>query len=203
MPQEPRTAHSVVEASLYLTVTPCAACRHGALVVSAPVAGDAPEVVGFTTTCRNCGVAETFWFRLPEAVGPADLRADPVSSNAPISTVAEPSRLIDPVQWVTLAQLELESVAATPSAGEQRWARIRAAQCLDEALKFYTPDNELPPEDALLAESSRAALREFPQRFARPRLAAQRAALPADGLVNRVVNDPPGAPRRKPWWRIW
>jgi hypothetical protein len=120
--------------------------------------------------------------------------------------------LIDAVQWVTLAQVMLEGAEETPAPVEQRWRRIRAAQCLDEALKFYDADNELPPAGALFVESSRAAVRQHPQRYARSRLMAQRGALPVDGLAerviksdvsSRVIKDDGSSPARKPWWRFW
>lgn len=203
MSDEPRAAHSVVEAYFHLQVTPCAACGHGALTVSGPFGTEHPRCVRFETVCRNCGTATPFRFETPAPLSPAELRAHPQSSQAPISTVREPSRLVDPIQWVTLAHLAIESIEVTPSAAEQRWARIRAAQCLDEALKFYEDDNELPPSAALRTESSRTALHDHPQRYARSRLAALRASLPADGVVDRLRAQEGQPARRRPWWRFW
>jgi len=196
MAAAPLRAHSVVEACLYLMATPCTACRSGAFAVEAPVAGHVPGGVRIAATCRNCGLTQGWEFIAPEA----DLRGDPLSTSAPINASDEPSRLIDVVQWVTLAQVLLEASATTPGAQEQRWRRIRAGQCLDEALKFYDAENELPPATGLMTESSRSAVREHPQRYARSRLLQQRGELPVHGLSERM---PASARGRRPWWKFW
>jgi len=192
-------AHSLVEACLYLRVIPCPLCRNGSLDAGMPEQGADPGTVRFVATCRNCGAADVYCFRVAEA----PTRVDPVSSSAAISRDDAPSEIIDAVQWVTLAEIMLESAEDTPDAAERRWRRIRAAQCLDEALKFYEPGNELPPAAALFAEASRAAVRDFPQRYARSRLVARREELPVPDAVDRVADVAAGAARRKPWWRFW
>lgn len=105
------------------------------------------------------------------------------SSNAAelsaINPTNDPSRIIDVGQWITLAHMFFEQAGAAGSANQARITNLKAAQCLDEALKFYDdPVNDLPPADALFSETSRARFREAPQQFSRQRLLSQRRKLP-------------------------
>jgi hypothetical protein len=199
MSSDALAAHSHVEACLYFSVIRCDACRSGALTPTFESSQYADGAWRVFAHCTNCGAAEAYSFRVPAP--PA--RHDPLSSDAPINATPEPSEIIDPVQWVTLAKLMSESAADTPDAGERRWRKIRAAQCLDEALKFYDDDNELPPAEALRTDDSRSAVRDHPQRYARSRLLDQRGALPVDGVANRVTQADSAIHPRKPWWRFW
>ena len=81
------------------------------------------------------------------------------------------------------------SVGSTdpPGAGEglrmhsktaARKLSLEAAQCLDEALKFYEEDNDLPPNDAFFHAGSRDRFRDHPQHFSRQRLLHLRSKLP-------------------------
>jgi hypothetical protein len=55
---------------------------------------------------------------------------------------------------------------------------IQAAQCLDEALKFYLPDEELPGPVAFFNAASRERFRQHPEQFARRRLVEMKLKLP-------------------------
>ena len=59
-----------------------------------------------------------------------------------------------------------------------RQLQLQAAQCLDEALKFYDPDNDVPPPEAFFSEDSQRHFRERPDLFSRQRLIELRAKLP-------------------------
>ena len=59
-----------------------------------------------------------------------------------------------------------------------RQMQIQAGTCLEEALKFYDADNDLPPEDAFFTDAGRRQFREHPESFLRGRLISLRAMLP-------------------------
>lgn len=194
-PQEITGAHSAIEAYLRLLITPCSTCSHGARepVVERDSGEDGVLMV---TTCGNCGATDAFAVRnVRMGAG-----VDPVSLADPINPTRQPSAIIDVAQWLTASELLVQSARATPDAQEARWRRCRAGECLDEALKFYGPESELPPESAFWTDASRAALREHPQRFARERVIAMRDDLPRASERTRAAETEKTAGKR-PWWR--
>jgi len=60
----------------------------------------------------------------------------------------------------------------------RRRLQVQSAACLAEALKFYDPDNDLPPEEAFFTAESRRQFRARPELFARDRIIGLRARLP-------------------------
>jgi hypothetical protein len=159
--------HSLTEGYLYLLVTPCAACG-GPLQPEDPgqFSSGKVESLAVPVVCRRCGVRTEVRFDV------ADLPD-------------EPSRVIDVAGWLTLYTLitekargVAEQVQTAPQRTTLRQLQMQAAQCLDEALKFYEPDNDLPPQDALWRDDSRRQYAEHPELFLRGRLVSLRARLP-------------------------
>jgi len=192
-------AHSLAEVYLYLMVTPCARCGKGPLQ-----GGDArPECWGDTpgvtvdTRCAACGDQSRVCFEVPGE----DLAA---SRNAPPDTVArvnstgQRSQIIDVGGWMTLFGVIADAAARATDKAEARRLGYEAAQCLDEALKFYEPENELPPDSAFFDEASRRRYRDHPERLARSRLIGLRARLPSiDAMEKRLLSEK----KRKRWWQ--
>ncbi len=196
MPENQIRVHSLAEAHLYLLVTPCGMCRHGSVDPSIPQETSCSGIVRFTATCGNCAGTCEYFFATDDKPKPVD----PLSDCTPINDSPEPSEVIDVAQWITLYNMLLEAGGSTPDAAEQRWLKFRAAQCLDEALKFYVADNEVPPETAFHTGQSKHAYRDHPQRFARSRLLSLRSKLPKVGVEVGVMS---GRRTEKPWWKFW
>lgn len=199
----PLEAHSVAEAHLYLMVTPCKLCGTGRTRCTGShagdPAGDRPTMV-LSTQCEGCGFESDFSFVLPAGVAEA-AREDDISA-ARISEDEAPSRIIDVAQWLTLFRVVTQAAAGQADKAESRRLGYEAAQCLDEALKFYQEDNDLPPESAFLHERSREQAREHPELFARSRLIGLRAKLPTlTEMEQRLTSGGPKRPRR--WWKLW
>ncbi len=191
-------AHSLAEAHLFLAVTPCRRCGGGPLTCDETERPDPegdPRRIAMSARCAACPQIARFTFTLPEgttAEAPDDLYAA-------INPGDEPSRIIDVGQWITLFRVILEAAGKEENKVESRRLGLEAAQCLEEALKFYT-DNELPPADAVFCESTRQRIREHPQQFARQRLADMRAQLPTTtSMRHRVIRDT----KAHPWWHFW
>ncbi|GJM25190.1 MAG: hypothetical protein DHS20C16_16050 [Phycisphaerae bacterium] len=192
-------AKSLVEASLYFLVTPCPVCQSDRLDPQDAAAGEDSNTVEIVGVCRNCGGSESYQFSV-EHVPPTKDRHDPISGTHAINLGPARSRLIDLVQWVTLYEILLEKVKSEPIAAEARWLRIRAGQCLDEAIKFFEGGAESPSVDATFVASSQKKVIEHADRYTRSRLTNLRNQLPAENAFKEAQSD---VEPRRPWWKFW
>ena len=196
---QPPRAHSQSEACLYLKVAACEACSQGPLELQAPPhtqpspSGGATTLGRLAARCAHCGARREFVFVWPEAPDGAG------ASDEPINPTAEPSEIIDAAQWLSLHSLLVESADRAADKAEKRRLTSQAAQCLDEALRFYTEDDELPPQSAFTAASSRQAFAEHPEKFARQSLRDMRAKLPSVS----PHGGPAAARADRRWWQFW
>jgi len=79
----------------------------------------------------------------------------------------------------------IAATASTETNREQkRRLLIEAAQCLDEALRFYSGENDLPPADAFFHEGSRLRFRQTPEHFSRERLLHLRSKWPHGSAID-------------------
>lgn len=130
-------------------------------------------------TCRTCehSMVKTF-------LVPAGTEGDPASETAVVNPTEEPSRLLDVGQWIMLYGVIIEAASKEKDRPQARHLELEAAQCLDEALKFYDdPENDLPPPEAIFTEPSRRRLRSAPEQFSRRRLINLRAKLPREAAM--------------------
>lgn len=193
-------AHSWAEFRLYLTVTPCPRCAGGSLSLpenqaASAADGDQNKIIA---TCKSCLGSCEFRVVLPDDAGLAD-RDDlyPI-----INPTDEPSRIIDVGQWITLFRVLLESAGKEKNKIEARRLGFEAAQCLEEAIKFYD-DNDLPPEQALFTEATRRWMRDHPEQFSRERLMALRGNLPKSTFTPTRRTHRAEKPDRPAWWKFW
>ena len=129
----------------------------------------------------------------------ATARELPAGAVAAVSPTDDPSRIIDVVGWVTLFGVIGEAAAKTADKVEARKLGYEAAQCLEEALKFYDDDNDLPPEGAFFSDASRRHYRDYPDKLARTRLIDLRAKLPAIDAMQRQL----ARAKKRRWWNLW
>lgn len=196
MLHEPLVAHSLAEVYLYLMAMPCPACHEGPLEGAdpKPVEDAADSRMTLTARCRSCANERTLAFALPEGKGTGADGGPPVFN--PTDT---PSEIIDVAQWIVLFGAITEAAAREGDREQARLLGIEAAQCLEEALKFFTdPESDVPPTEAFRAESSRTRFREHPHLFSRQRLIGLRAKLPA---MSKMRSKAAQAPKKRPWWR--
>ena len=189
-------AKSLNEVKYYLMVRPCPACGKGPRSLSeAALAAQAGQAVVAAVHCARCGQSEELSFRCEHAC-PAD---GPGAET--INPAAEPSRLVDLSQWLSLFYLLLESSWRAEGGPAVRQDGFRAALCLAEALKFYG-DDELPPARAFFSPEGQAAFRDHPEKFARQRLRDMQSRLPSlPRMAQRTDRDK--ARRRRRWWQFW
>lgn len=190
-------AHSLAEAYLYLMAQSCGQCRRGPLraetAEKAPGDSTSDFLVTLRASCATCGRPADFVFRLPPG-SPTDRP----SHGAVINPTDEPSKILDLGQWLTLFRMIAEAAARETRKPEARHLGLEAAQCLEEALRFYDdPDNDLPPPEAFFSPSSREHFRDHPQNFSRKRLLELRSKLPSLDAMRQAIS----RPKRKSWWR--
>ena len=215
MDSEPLHAHSPTEVQLYLMATQCEKCGRGPLRSDARPPLPTSRRFSLTVRCGACDEAHRFTFTLPEDA-PAHDRDDlyPV-----INRTNSTSEILDVGQWLVLFRIILEAAGKEKDKIEARRLGYEAAQCLEEAIKFYE-DDDLPPEGALRCESTRQRRREQPQQFSKQHLLDMQAKLPKTSPMQRqgVTGSLPASghgrtsrprhPRResagnRPWWKFW
>ncbi|MDY7010691.1 MAG: hypothetical protein SVV80_08060 [Planctomycetota bacterium] len=202
---EPLHAHSRAEARMYLMVTPCPNCSDGPWEITAEQAnvetGQPNRML--LARCVHCRAEKKFLFDWSQS-DQAEERSDepPISSLELINSSPDTSRIIDVGQWLSLFYMLVEKASVAKDVDTRR-VGFHAAQCLDEALKFYTEDDELPPKSAFFVASSRQAFAEHPEKFARQRLRDMRSKLPnLQVMVRRIMLDETKGPKKK-WWQFW
>jgi len=177
MSDAPLVAHSLAEAYLYILATPCASCGSGPLRGGeAELANDVggARAVSIAATCGSCQGLTRLRFRLP-----APPERIPAQQTPVVNPTAEPSQILDLSQWLTLFRMLTEKAGHEASKSGARQLALEAAECLDEALKFYDDeDNDLPPVEAFFGKDSRDRFKAHPDQFSRRRLLHLRSKLP-------------------------
>ncbi|UCD29637.1 MAG: hypothetical protein JSV03_03920 [Planctomycetota bacterium] len=207
-PSQTLPVHSLIEAGLYLRVRPCAACGDGPLVADdVGINHDADRhILAVPTVCRACNQQAEFAF---DTAG-IELHESPVvflsniAPGAPINHTDEPSRIIDVADWLTLYSIIETEARTVADRMESRQLHISAARCIDEALKFFDADNDLPPGDALFTDRSRDQFHRCPERFTRQNLIDLRNKLPVKRWPRiDLTSDEQSPSPAKRWWRPW
>ncbi len=207
MADTPVKIHSVGEAYLLLMVTSCAECGKGPLEA---VSSDEVDLGGASgrrlqAVCKACGRQQELVFDLThvadggESAGPDALPR--------INPTDEPSRAIDLAQWLMLFEAIIRKADEVADPAVSRRLGYEAAQCLEEALKFYGTDGgEWPDEAAFFHPWTRRRFREHRQVFARTRLVEMRGRLPSLGRMEQRLTAPATAtraPDKRRWWAFW
>jgi hypothetical protein len=193
MSREPIEVRSSAEASLCLLVLPCARCAGGPLdpTGQASVSG---RGVTLDLTCRSCSTSQTVTLTSRPGVGIVPLCTDLAElcsePDVPcISPSPQRSRAIDVWGWITLhslvqqvARRHAESAAVPADRASARRLQVLASACLDEALRFYDHDNELPPPGAFFTDVARRQFQLRPELFMHKRLRELRSSGPRIAL---------------------
>jgi hypothetical protein len=200
----PIKIHSVAEAYLFLMVTPCTACGKGPLeaVGHEAVSLDHGSGQKMRAACKVCGQPHEFLFDL----GYFDVADAADTAGLPrINGSDEPSLAIDAAQWVMLFEGIVQAADKQSDPRESRSLGYEAAQCLEEALKFYPPgDGEWPDESAFFYDWTLARFRKHRHIFARTRLIELRRKLPTlTQMEQHLLGQTALTPAKRPWWKFW
>jgi hypothetical protein len=172
----PPLARSGAEARVFVASRPCAGCGSAAFDPDAAVADGSGGLVSvYEGSCPGCGRWRSFTFRLP-----AGGVSFPDPDEPEFGAGEHPSELLDPGEWLYLADAVARSCPAAPDGldGDQREvarADLRtAAAAVTEVLKFFPAGAETLGPDAFWSERGRAVHRHEPGRFRRGRLVVAR-----------------------------
>ncbi len=191
---KPLSAHSILEARLYVMLQVCPECEAGPLEVADQNTEERhiDDVIRLDCACPGCGEKEAYRFRI-------DSRWAAASEPPLINPADEPSKLIDVAQWLTLYHTLLARSKEAPDRTASRTEAYQAALCIAEALKFYEPDNDLPPASAFFSDQAREQARAHPAFFARDKLLSLQSGLP-DLRASQAVTSSKSA---RKWWKFW
>lgn len=184
--------HSVAEAYLYLMTLRCPVCGKGPVRESGELTKGRTDQEGWTLSaaCAACSHGYMYRFNINPPTTREEARSDRINSTP------ERSLAIDLLGWLTLFQTIIAASEKETDRRTRRQLALEAAQCLNEALKFYGADNEMPPADAFFTDESRRRFHEHPQLFVRTKWQQRRLILPDD----KVRTQSRDRPR---WWQFW
>lgn len=185
-------AHSIAEAFLFAQLTFCPRCKRRPIRPAERLraTGTAREPWILRVDCAACRQSTDLQFR----IDPPPL--DRTRPDRTINPGPKRSELIDIVGWTVLAGGIIDGAESANDAIAARDMLLEAGQCLSEALRFFSPRAEAPPEDAFFSDQSRARQREHPEQFTRSAILALQERLPLPA--------PAAAPRTaRPWWKFW
>jgi hypothetical protein len=165
-------ARSVAEADLYLSLRPCPNCGSTGQVVQGFAEGtvEGDEVRWLAARCPNCAEIHRYPFRFPAEP------ATPVDGHQRFGG-DEPSELLDPGQWLLLADAMLEDVPERPGElSAQRRQQFReqvdvAVAAVEEALKFLAEGEDSVSAFAFWSEPGHRLFTAQPWMFEREWLA--------------------------------
>ncbi|MET7401853.1 hypothetical protein ABZS66_51070 [Dactylosporangium sp. NPDC005572] len=167
----PLPARSQVECLLYVELHPCrcgqtdtAWARHGRSRI------DGRHASSFDGDCHGCGTRRHFRFQLPEEpVAPPSFGGD------------EPSRIIEPHEFLALGRRAGGMVAGDPAALPVASAEAAlhvlavAIAAHEEVVKFIPPGASVVPPDAFASPEARSAFERAPAGYDRESLTASLA----------------------------
>jgi hypothetical protein len=153
------------EAHLYLELHPCPNCgsidtpwEYGLADVEGELA------ISYAGTCPGCGVERQYLFGPPAR--------ETKAAGWPTFGGPEPSELLDPGQWMDVAD---QAVAEVPTdAGEAGKVLAVARAAVDEVIKFVPAGQDAVPEEEFWTPQGRAVRDAEPGRFRLDRLLAVR-----------------------------
>lgn len=159
------------EVLLYLELNPCPDCGTTATPWQDGLAHEDDElVISYSTDCAGCGAERVYLFGLPERE---------TAESFPCFGGAEPSELIDPGQWLLIADGAAGAASQEPEAAGPMLRLARLA--VEEALKFVPPGAAAVPGDAFWSDEGRAVRDAEPGRFQLERLLVVRDSFANQG----------------------
>ena len=165
-----RLARTSAEAYLYMELHPCDACSESDFEPDSAVVSVEDDLASrYTGACPSCGTGREFMFRIPQQ----PILPDP---EEPRFGADHPSELLDPGEWLWVADLIARSAPTDPaglSAEQRRDARVDlrgAAAAVGEVLKFVPAGAEAVPPEAFRTDRGREVYQREPGRFREDRL---------------------------------
>ncbi len=193
------TAHSLAEVHLYVMVQICRECGEGPLraTMSQTETTGTGSRLTLQTRCAHCQDEGALRF-----VYPSESSGAAAGNLSRLNPTGDRSQILDVAQWVTLHRIMLEAANRATEKAEAWELRCDAGECIDEALRFFEPESDLPPASAFLTSRSRRRLKDRPELYIRQSLLDARRKLPArraEGGKLRSIH----SEQTRPWWQFW
>ncbi|HEU0036414.1 MAG TPA: hypothetical protein VFQ53_37635 [Kofleriaceae bacterium] len=160
-------ARSSPECHLYIELHPCT-CGESELRTKHHLASSDDGLVAvYEGTCPRCGAERRFDLVLDPEIPPGDKFGGD-----------RPSKIIDAGQFLAVADAAAKAVPANTSALDgparqrARWLMTRAANAIEEVLKFIPPGADRVPAEALFTAAGKEVYLAEPGRFRKLRLEA-------------------------------
>ncbi|MEU7631372.1 hypothetical protein AB0C34_15490 [Nocardia sp. NPDC049220] len=167
-----RLARTNAEAHLYMDLHPCDACGASDFHPRSSVVMIVHDLGSrYHGTCPSCGTEREFVFRIPE-------QTHAPSGDAVQYGDARPSELLDPGEWLWVADSASGQGPADPSGlspeetTRQRYFLAVAVAAIAEVLKFVPEGADAVPDSAFVSERGHSVYAAEPGRFSKPRLEA-------------------------------
>lgn len=177
-------ARTNAEAHLFMDLRPCGCGDLEFDRQSAVIADGGTLCTRYAGPCRTCGAVRTFVFELPETIRP--IRRDQVEFGGD-----EPSRLLDPGEWMEVADYFARLEPRTRDAFDLARAAV------EEVLKLVPAGADQVPDEAFRTERGRAVRDADPGRFRRAALEASLGSY-RDLLAQTPAPPMPPAPAEEP-----
>lgn len=163
------------EAHVHMDLNPCRCGDPTRPTDSAVFNLDGVLASRYAGVCPTCGTPREFFFRLPAEIVP-------IEPGQVVFGDGSPSELLDPGEWLLVADRYAGAVPAAPARLDARAARqaqrsiAHAEAAMGEVLAFIPQDADTVPIDAFRTERGRQVWAAEPGRFSRRRLDAVRGA---------------------------
>jgi hypothetical protein len=169
-------AHSILERHFYLMVLSCEQCSEGPFeLLSTEQSPDKLTDIWFIK-CKKCENGQRLTFDNTKLK--IDAIENRTSELLEVNPTDQPSELMDVGQWLALFYSILNAASTQTDKKQSQQLGYEATLCLEEALKFYQQDSDLPPANAIWNENSKEQLKEHPELLLRSKLLHMREKLP-------------------------
>ena len=189
-------SYSLAERHFYLMLVQCESCGKGPFELVSQEQSPDGKIDTWNIRCKQCSAEKRILFD----AGTLLIKSSP-NHSAPIPIVnptRKPSKLIDAGQWLAIFYAILSSASEQTEKKDAQRLGYEATLAIDEALKFYEDDSDLPPERAIWTPSSRQRFQEHPEYFDRHRILQMRGKLPS---LRAMQNSIERKEEKQPWWK--
>lgn len=191
-------SYSRVERHFYLMVLRCNECNSGPFEYVSEESIPEKKLDIWYVRCKKCKKGKRLFFDRSTL----KLQNDRTPEGLPIVNPSnEPSKLIDLGQWLAIFYAIIEAAAREQDKSIARRLGYEAMLAIEEALKFYKEDKDLPPEDAFWTDESRKRFKEYPHLFTQSRIRELRNKLPKTHIIVQFIKKLDDSKDKKRWWK--
>jgi hypothetical protein len=172
-------ARTFDEAYLYMELRPCVCGATDFDQTTTTSIVDGARVVRYSGRCPNCGRERRFTFSMSG-------EPQQLSFETKYGWGDEPSRLLDPGEWLGMSDMFEANARAELGDGDEVtdddvltaafYLLSSAVAATEEVLKFLPPGSDDIPEEAFRSQPGRLLFELVPQRFGRARLTEELAS---------------------------